>query len=181
MLVVGSKGHNVVAEMLRGSVSQSAARHATVPVVVVRSPQNPGAGRIVVGADGSESSTRALEFACHMAQLTGEKVVALRAWSPATVVVDRYGYLPPASDETMADAESELGSIVDSARAAHPDVPVEGEMYAGAADRGLIEASSSASIVVVGSRGHTAVGELLLGSVSKAAVQKAHCPVAVVH
>lgn len=182
MLVVGSKGHNLVGEMMLGSVSQSAARHATVPVIVVRSPQNPGSGRIVVGADGSESSTRALEFACQMAQLTGDKVTVLRAWSSATAVMDRYGgYMPPVSDDSVADAESALGRIVDSARAAHPDVPIEGEIYSGAAERGLIDASSSASMVVVGTRGHTAVGEVLLGSVSKAVLQKAHCPIAVIH
>lgn len=181
MLVVGGKGHNIVREMLLGSVSQSAARHATVPVVVVRSAQSPGSGRIVVGADGSESSTRALEFACQLARLTGDKVNLLRAWSPTTVVADRYGYLPPVSEDTIAEAESALGRIVDSARAAHPEVPIEGEIYSGAAERALIDASSSASMVLVGSRGHTAVGEVLLGSVSKAVLQTAHCPIAVIH
>jgi nucleotide-binding universal stress UspA family protein len=181
MLVLGSKGHTIVGEMMLGSVSQSAARHATAPVVVIRSPQNPGSGRIVVGADGSEASTRALEFACQMAQLTGDKVILLRAWSPTTVVVDRYGHLPSASDVTLADAESALGRIVDSARAVHPAVPIEGEIYSGAAERGLIDASSNASMVVVGSRGHTAVGEALLGSVSRAVLRKAHCPVGVIH
>jgi nucleotide-binding universal stress UspA family protein len=181
MLVVGSKGHSIVSEMVLGSVSQSTARHATVPVVVVRSPQNPESGRIVVGADGSEPSTRALKFACQLAERTGDKVILMRAWSPSTVVMDRYGHLPLASDDTIAEAESALGWIVDSSRAAHPDVPIEGEIYAGAAERGLIDASSNASMVVLGSRGHTAVGAVLLGSVSKAVIQKAHCPVAVVH
>ncbi len=181
MLVVGSKGHSIVSEMVLGSVSQSAARHATVPVVVVRSPQNPDSGRIVVGADGSESSTRALRFACQVAERTGDKVILLRAWSPTTVVMDRYGHLPLASDDTIAEAESALGWIVDSSRAAHAGVPIEGEICSGAAERGLIDASANASMVVVGSRGHTAVGEALLGSVSKAVIQKAHCPIAVVH
>ncbi len=181
MLVVGSKGHSIVGEMVLGSVSQSAARHATVPVVVVRSPQNPESGRIVVGADGSESSTHALEFACRMAQLTGDKVILMRAWSPLTLAMDGYGQLPPASDDTLAEAESALGRIVDSARAAHPGVPIEGEIYSGAAERGLIDASSNASLVVVGSRGHNAVGEVLLGSVSKAVLKKAHCPIGVIH
>jgi len=181
MLVVGSKGHSIVGEMVLGSVSQSAARHATVPVVVVRSPQNPESGRIVVGADGSESSTHALEFACRMAQLTGDKVILMQAWSPLTLAMDGYGQLPPASDDTLAEAESALGRIVDSARAAHPGVPIEGEIYSGAAERGLIDASSNASLVVVGSRGHNAVGEVLLGSVSKAVLKKAHCPIGVIH
>jgi len=181
MLVVGSKGHGLVAEVLRGSVSQSAARNATLPVVVIREPQNPGAGRIVVGADGSEASARALEFACEMAQLTGDKVVALRAWHPVTVVADRYGYMPPPSAGTMDAAEGALGRTVDELRTSHPEVAIESEIFYGAAERGLIDASANASLVVVGSRGHTGVGETFLGSVSKDVLHKAHSPVAVLH
>lgn len=46
MLVLGSKGHSLVTQILAGSVSQSAARHAEVPVVVVRPAQSPDAGRV---------------------------------------------------------------------------------------------------------------------------------------
>jgi nucleotide-binding universal stress UspA family protein len=181
MLVVGSHGHGVVHEIFLGSVSRSAARHAEVPVVVVRPPVNAESGRVVVGADGSESSSRALEFACNLARLTGDKVVALRAWHPVTVVPDRYGYLPPPAPDSPEDAEKALGQAVDDLRRAHPDIPLEGEFWYGAAERGLIDASDNASLVVVGSRGHTAVGEVLMGSVSKAVLQKAHSPVAIVH
>lgn len=180
MLVVGSKGHGLVAEMLRGSVSQSAARHAEVPVVVYRDSQNPNAGRIVVGADGSEASDRALEFACEMARSTGDKIVALRAWDPAPVVPDRFGHQPPDPD-TIGHAEGELGRAVDHLRSAHPEIAIEGELFHGAPERGLVDASTSASLVVVGSRGHSAVGEVLLGSVSRTVLRKAHSPVALVH
>ena len=181
MLVVGSKGHGLVGEILRGSVSQSAARNASVPVVVIREAQNPASGRIVVGADGTESSARALEFSCELAQLTGDKVVALRAWHPVTVVADRYGYMPPPSAGTMDAAEGALGRTVDELRTSHPEVAIESEIFYGAAERGLIDASANASLVVVGSRGHTGVGETFLGSVSKDVLHKAHSPVAVLH
>jgi nucleotide-binding universal stress UspA family protein len=181
MLVVGSKGHGLVREILRGSVSQSAARNASVPVVVIREAQNPASGRIVVGADGTESSARALEFACELAQLTGDKIVALRAWHPAAVVADRYGYAPPPSAETLDAAEGVLGRTVDALRQAHPDIPIETELFRGPAERGLIDASDNASLVVVGSRGRSAVEETFLGSVSRAVLHKAHSPVAVLH
>lgn len=180
MLVLGSKGHSLVGEMLRGSVSQSAARHARVPVVVYRAPADPDSGRIVVGVDGSEAGDRALEFACGMAGLTGDKVVALRAWDPAPVVPDRFGSLPSGPD-TLEQAEAALGRTVEAVGSAHPDIPIQGELVHRAPERGLAEASSSASLVVVGSRGHNVAGELLLGSVSRTVLQKAHSPVAVVH
>jgi nucleotide-binding universal stress UspA family protein len=181
MLVVGSHGHTTMHEMLLGSVSESAARHAGLPVVVVRPPLHPESGRIVVGADGSESSTRAMEFACRMAELTGDKVHALHAWHPTTLVADRYGYLPPPSQETLDAAEGALARTVDEVRDSHPDVAIEGEVFYGAAERALTDAADHASIVVVGSRGHSAVGEVLTGSVGHALLHHAHCPVAIVH
>jgi nucleotide-binding universal stress UspA family protein len=181
MLVVGSHGHTTIHEVLLGSVSQSAARHAGLPVVVVRPPLHPESGRIVVGADGSESSARALEFACRMAERTHDKIVALRAWQPLTVVGDRYGYMPPPSTETMDAAESALGREVEELRTTFPDVSIEGEIFYGAAERALSDAADNASMVVVGSRGHHAVGEVLMGSVGHALLHHAHCPVAIVH
>ena len=181
MLVVGSHGHNAVSEMLLGSVSQSAARHAALPVIVHRRPVNPHSGRIIVGADDSESSTRALDFACRIAELRGDKVVALRAWETASVVARRHGHLPPPSSDPPAAVERELGRAVDDLRKAHPRVAVEGELYHGPPERGLVDAADNASLMVVGSRGYTAVGEVLMGSVSHALLHRAHCPVAVIH
>jgi nucleotide-binding universal stress UspA family protein len=181
MLVVGSHGHGLVHEILLGSVSQSVARHAVMPVVVVRPPVHPESGRIVVGSDGSECGDRALEFASRTARLTGDKLVVLRAWHPATIVVDRYGYLPPAVGDTVTDAEAALDRTVDELRAEHPDLAIGGEIFTGPPERGLVDASANASMVVVGSRGLGAVADVLMGSVSQAVLHKATCPVAVVH
>ena len=45
----------------------------------------------------------------------------------------------------------------------------------------LVGASRQAKMVVVGSRGLSAIGRLLLGSVSSGLVHHAHCPVVIVH
>jgi nucleotide-binding universal stress UspA family protein len=181
MLVVGSVGHGLVGEILLGSVSQSAARHAAVPVVVIRPAQNAAAGRIVVGADDSDSSNRALQFACEMARVTGDKVVVLHAWTARSIVAGGHGYMPPIELDSMPDAESTLSRIVDRLRAENQDVDIEGEIYHGSAERGLVDASANSSLVVVGSRGHGVIGETLLGSVSHDVLHRAHCPIAVVH
>jgi nucleotide-binding universal stress UspA family protein len=181
MLVVGSHGHGLAGEVLLGSVSQGAARHAGVPVVVVRPAQNPESGRIVVGVDGSEASNHAVRFACETARVTGDKVIVMRSWHPTAVAVDHYGYQPPLRDETMAHAEAALGRTVDQARTDHPHVDIEAELTSAAAGRELVDASANASMLVVGSRGLGAVAGVLMGSVSQHVLHKAHCPVAVIH
>ena len=53
-------------------------------------------------------------------------------------------------------------------------------MYYSATVPTLVDLSKGAEMIVVGSRGHGALGSLL-GSVSAGLVQHAHCPVAVIH
>jgi nucleotide-binding universal stress UspA family protein len=62
----------------------------------------------------------------------------------------------------------------------HPDVPVRRFIAHDRPGRCLVEQSSEAQLVVVGSRGHGELAGLVLGSVSNALVHRARCPVAVV-
>ena len=180
MLVVGSHGRGRVAETLIGSVSQHVARHASCPVVVVREPAAPGASRIVVGIDGSGGSAAALDFACRRAEHTGEIVVAVRAWNVGPVAVDRRGQLPDALGSRLEDNERLLSESVAGVCTEHPDVTVLQETIPVAPAQALVDASATASLVVVGSRGRGAFTGMLLGSVSHEVLCRAHCPVAIV-
>ncbi len=179
LLVVGSRGHGPVAETMLGSVSQHLARQASCPVVVVRQSP-PTASRIVVGIDGSGHSASALEFACRRAESTGEVVVALHAWKIGSVLVGRDGRLPRSVATEIEGRELLLSESVAGVRAAHPDVTVLQEAIPVAPGQALIDASSTASLVVTGSRGRGAFAGMLLGSISHEVLQGAHCPVAVV-
>jgi len=182
MLVLGSRGHSRVGELLLGSVSQSAARRSHGPVVVVRNARASDTSRIVVGVDGSEPSMRALGFACGHAAVTGQPVVLIRAWKPPhTMPVDKRGDIPASLSETLLEEEQAMDRSLAEARTSFPEVAIEGELIATAADQALVDASSTAAMLVVGSRGHGAVAETVLGSVSHHALHRAQCPVAVVH
>jgi nucleotide-binding universal stress UspA family protein len=178
VLVVGSRGHGRAGEAVLGSVSQHLARHATCPVVVVREQRNPDAARIVVGIDGSRTSLAALEYACQRAETTGETVVAIHAWR-ARVPSSNVFAGELASVDTQ-EREALLAQSIAGVRVDHPDVRLEQEVVAVAPDHSLVDASASASLVVVGSRGLGFFSGMLLGSVSQAVLHRATCPVAVV-
>jgi len=180
MLVVGSRGHGQLAGSLTGSVSQHVARHASCPVVVFRPPAAKDPGRIVVGVDGSGGSAAALEFACDRAQLTGELVVAVHGWRLTNVPVDQHGNLPVSLVARIEDEERLLAESVAGLRDKYPDLALDTMAIPVVAQRALADASFTASLVVVGSRGLGAFPGLLLGSVSADVAQHAHCPVAIV-
>ena len=161
-----------------GSVSQHLARHATCPVVVVRQPRDTEAQRIVVGIDGSSTSAAALRYACRRADVTGETVVALHAWHVRAPSTDVWAAEPRTVD--VGERERLLAESVAGVREDHPDVRLEQEVVLVAPGQALADASASASLVVVGSRGLGYFSGLLLGSVSQAVLHRAACPVAVV-
>jgi nucleotide-binding universal stress UspA family protein len=180
MLVVGSRGHGQVAGAIAGSVSQHLARHAVCPVVVTRPAVHAGAGRIVVGVDGSGGSDAALEFACRRAELTGATVAVLHGWRDGRATGTTRREVPAEFMARIAEEERLLAEAVAGVRADHPDVPLEPLAIPVVAWRALADASATASLVVVGSRGRGAFTGMLLGSVSQQVLQHAQCPVAVV-
>jgi nucleotide-binding universal stress UspA family protein len=139
-------------------------------------------GTVVVGADGSECGRHALRFAAAEARMRGCPLVALRAWSLTTAprppdVPD--GIVPPmtsfesaVADEVRTEVREELGES--------PGIDVVILPVHDAADSALVEASRTATLVVVGHRGHGGVAGLLLGSVSDHLVHHGQGPVAVV-
>jgi nucleotide-binding universal stress UspA family protein len=181
MLVLGSRGHSRVGEMLLGSTSQSAARHARGPVVVVRKPHDSDAHRILVGSDDSEPSRRAIDFACDEATATGQEVVLVRAWKPLVVPIDKNGDVPPSMTNRLLQEEESLLASLDEARKRFPHLEIDGEFIAANPGQALVDFSRTSALLVVGSRGHTVVGETVLGSVSHQVLHRAGCPVAVVH
>jgi len=180
MLVLGSQGHGFAAEALLGSVSQHVARHAPCPVVIVRPEPEPRAEGIVVGIDGSGGSATALEFACRRAEITGEPVVAIHCWAMGDLPVDTRGNVPLQVGRDITGRELMLAEAVAGVAEQHPDVQLLQEVVAVRPGQALVDASQTASLVVVGSRGLGAFAGLLLGSVSHEVLHRAHSPVAVV-
>ena len=165
-------------------------------------------GRIVVGVDASADARRALAWAAAEARLRQARLQVVHAYHPHELAAPVYfGSAHAVPTLTIADTE-EL-SQADMSAAVHARAKV-GEAFRNDADnlldvlltelnetvRGvdvqrtveedrhpaevLLELSTDADLLVVGSRGHRGVGRLWLGSVSHACVLHAVCPVVVV-
>ncbi|MGE0220410.1 universal stress protein [Mycolicibacterium sp.] len=122
----------------------------------------PAAPRgVVVGVDGSPSSLSAVRWAAGEARLRG---------LPLTIV-----------HVADAGATDESETVLAQARTAGLDAglpDVDARRRTGRAVTELVEASSGAQLMVVGSRGRTG---RLAGSVGVGMLHHARCPVAIVH
>jgi nucleotide-binding universal stress UspA family protein len=95
--------------------------------------------------------------------------------------IDEQGHVPATMAKALLDKDEALDKAVAEQRGRYPGLDIIGEFIATNAGQALVDASNTATLVVVGSRGHTAVTETLIGSVSHQVLHEAHCPVAVVH
>jgi nucleotide-binding universal stress UspA family protein len=142
------------------------------------------AGRIVVGVDGSEHGRHALRFALSEAVLRGARVEVVGAWSVPPLAATGVG-LVPAFDLLRAELGDSarqvlVGELADAADLA-AGLELEQVVVQGDAAGALVATAAGADLLVVGSRGRGGVTGTVLGSVSRACLHHAPCPVAVVH
>lgn len=133
---------------------------------------------IIVGVDGSPSSINALHMAVDLARATGAPVEAVTAWQ-FPVMYD--GTFPTEVWSPEGEAEATLAAALETAFPAGVPSNLTSSIIAGPTAGVLIARSKEASMLVVGSRGRGGFRGLLLGSVSTACAQHAHCPVLIMH
>ena len=134
---------------------------------------------ILVPIDFSSHAGAVLEWAAHLAEEHGAKLVLLHAYhQPVDFPQLEGAYLPPdfwtqvkadssANLERSAATLRERGLSVETVvREGYPATAIEEEARARHAD-----------LVVIGTRGHSGLKHLLLGSIAERVVQKAPCPV----
>lgn len=150
-----------------------ARQHVGRAVVVVELP-------LVVGVDGSRSSLRAVAWAADTAVVHGVSLRLVHAF-----LWQRYEAPEPAGAPGRHSARAVAENILEAAarRARRRSQEVEISTLALAEDpvRALLNEGRNASMVALGSRGHSRVAGLLLGSVSLAVAARADCPVVVLH
>ncbi|MFC5501444.1 universal stress protein [Lysinimonas soli] len=135
--------------------------------------------RILVGVDGSPSSIEALRRGARIAKAFDAPLEAVTTWEFPTALDGFYYPAPEWSPES--DAHQILSTAVEQAFPDGPPDKFTTTTLQGAPARVLITESEHAGMLVLGSRGHGGFAGLLLGSVSGACAEHAHCPVLIMH
>ncbi|MEU8609466.1 universal stress protein [Actinoplanes sp. NPDC048791] len=175
LIVVGSRGHSAVAGLL-GSVSVAVSAHAHCPVIVVRGDAAP-TRPVVVGVDDSPSAHLALDFAVEQAVARGVPLRVIRTWPPVTGIWQE----SPMVTRTVTDEERRpLDELVAGWRDKYPQLAISAEAVVDHPANALALATTTAQLLVVGTRGRGAVRGMVLGSVSQHLLHHSACTVAVV-
>ncbi len=139
---------------------------------------------LLVATDGSAAAGAALDEAISLAAETGDEIAAITVWRalqgdfglayPSTAMLDEL------LDAERTHAEATLTDAATRAEAA--GVRIRTRLATGdPAERICAYAEEiDARLIAIGTRGHSTVASLLLGSVSNAVIRHAPCPVLVV-
>jgi nucleotide-binding universal stress UspA family protein len=188
LVVMGSHGHGGVRRFVLGSVADEVARHAPVPVMIVRgrtvSPPAVQLTRIVVPLDGSDLAEQAVPVAAAVAADLGVPVHLLRVLDVdavrATVQAGSHAaaaYMR-SQEEIQRYAKEYLAEEAQELR--NWDLTATSEVLTGSPAVTLLDAIRPDDLVVMTTHGRGGVRRMLLGSVADKLVRAAAAPVLLV-
>ncbi|MGE2730023.1 universal stress protein [Mycolicibacterium vaccae] len=138
-------------------------------------------GNVVVGVDDSPSAQAALSWAAEEARLHGVGLDILyaatppaAAWALAAAPAGFVDWQSRVGQQILTDAAQRVAELTGGT------VPVKSEFAVATPTAALVDASRTAGMVVVGSRGRGGLARML-GSTSAGVLHRAHGPIVVVH
>jgi nucleotide-binding universal stress UspA family protein len=186
LVVMGSRGHGTIATMVLGSTAAEVVDHAPCPVLVAR---NADLGSVVFADDGSHSAQAAESVFTRWPIWAGRPISVVTVAEVAVPVAA--GFTPGlydqvlesytrsvdvAREEVRAESSGEAHRLADAGLEATP-VALEGDA---ATEIVRFAAERRSGTIVMGTRGHTGLARLILGSVARNVLLHAPCSVLVV-
>lgn len=184
MVVIGATGRSGLTDLLIGSTALRLPASSHAPVIISRDRGNAtpaDSGPVVVAVSGTDLDEAPLEFAFEYAARCGADVDAVHAWSDAALpdfdrVASPTEFWRPIEHAEKRLLSERLAGLAER----YPDVSVRHFVVYDRPARALVDRSSDARLVVVGTRGRGPLTGSILGSTSRAVGKLARCPVAVV-
>lgn len=184
LIVIGTESHGRMFSRIFGTVSSTVPAYSKCPVVVVPSYEGgktfTPVEKLVVGVEASEKVSKALRLAVDEAKVWDGKLTVVSA-VPIPASSGIMTWVPNAGDhdQLMKQMRQSLDLAVDTA-CEGTDLKVKRHVIDGAPAQLLVEFSTAVDLVIVGSRGYSALTQAVLGVTSQAVLSRAECPVMVV-
>ncbi len=174
---------------LNCSASVSFLRNANLEFIELSQKQQQEISKIVVPIDGSKNSMDAAEYAVKMAEKYGSEVAVVHVvnldQNLQLLGIYRLSYPDPIKkkiEEARAEAQKWFTEIIRTAEQRRVPIKtdvIDSPMSVVAALVNYAD-EKKADLIVIGTRGRSGIGKMLLGSVASGVVTYAPCPVVVV-
>jgi nucleotide-binding universal stress UspA family protein len=181
VIVLGSQGHGPIARLLVGSTSLGVVRHMKHAALIVRGRPR-GFARVALGFDASPAARHAVTLLAGLEVPAGGRVTIIRviegAALPSLALLPSIARTAVAAQIAAVEATEEdkarrqAETAADELRRAGWKVDVD--LRRGAPLHELLAGAerARAQLLALGARGHTALEQLLLGSVAEGAVHR---------
>ena len=149
-----------------------------------KSTSKPNIETILLPVDGSNVSFKAAEYAIEIAKMVNARIIVIHAIG-IPMYITAYGgalLLPSYYEDAKKSAEEWMGRIAESAKQGNIDLKKEVIVDVVSIVDAIIAYAKKQDVdlIVIGTKGRTALKKFLLGSVAHGVVMHAHCPVLVV-
>jgi nucleotide-binding universal stress UspA family protein len=143
---------------------------------------------MLVAIDGSESATKALDYALSLAETCDAEVQIVSVIPPVESLMPRFSLTAPPIhyslfiDEVEKRLKTVLSDTLTEAKEKRPSISISMRLLKGRPAHTIVQTAQEEGfdIIVVGSRGLSGINELVLGSVSDRVADLATCPVLIV-
>jgi nucleotide-binding universal stress UspA family protein len=125
--------------------------------------------------DFSSCSENAFHVACSLARDHGGRLIVMHVKSPPETIMGEFGMPPPTPEDDLDELQAQLEHIC----CAEPSVPVEWQLEEGSPALEILAVArdSGCDLIVMGTHGHGALHQAVLGSVAEEVVRNAPCSV----
>jgi len=186
-MVMGTRGMSALGNLALGSVAYKVLHLARIPITLVPSIGGATASRrpsgqkplgLLLAADGSRASQRAVEYVCRLAAACPLAVHLLNV-QPRIVSGNVRSYFSPTQIEAFHHDQGMAALRNAIRRLEQAGVNYKVHIQSGAMAETIVDAAHRIGCdrIVMGTRGLAAAGSLLMGSVAYGVIHRADLPV----